>query len=195
MWYALHMNITSAVFVRGVTHDTNLIRDSIPQVAFVGRSNVGKSSVINSLVGRKALARSSSTPGFTKEANFFLVNEHTYIVDLPGYGFAKGSKADQAKILELIQWYVFHPEIEQKKIVVILDAKVGPSYDDVNTIRELETAGKHIVIVLNKVDKIKQGELVKMLKLINETVGGHEVIPYSAEKKVGVEKLREVVFG
>ncbi len=189
------MNITSAEFVRGVTRDENLIEDEIPQVAFVGRSNVGKSSVINSLVGRKALARSSSTPGFTKEANFFLVNESTYIVDLPGYGFAKGSKKDQEKILRLIQWYVFHPKIEQKKIVVVLDAKVGPSYDDMGTIRELETAGKDIVIVLNKVDKITQGELHKMLKLVNETVGGHEVIPYSAEKKIGVEKLREVVFG
>lgn len=195
MCYALHMNITSAAFVRGVTHDTNLIRDAIPQVAFVGRSNVGKSSVINTLVGRKALARSSRTPGFTKEANFFLINEHTYIVDLPGYGFAKGSKKDQEKILRLIQWYVFHPEIVQKKIVVILDAKVGPSYDDINTIRELETAGKDIVLVLNKIDKVTQSELAKTLKLVNETVGGHEVIPYSAEKKIGVDKLREVVFG
>jgi GTP-binding protein len=189
------MNITSATFVRGVTNDTNLIRDEIPQIALIGRSNVGKSSVINSLVGRKALARSSSTPGFTKEANFFLINESVYLVDLPGYGFAKGSKTDQAKILTLIQWYVFHPEITQKKIVIILDAKVGPSYDDISTIRELETAGKDIVLVLNKIDKIKQGELAKMLKLIGETIGGHMVIPYSAEKKVGIEKLREVVFG
>jgi GTP-binding protein len=188
------MNITSARFVRGVTRDENLIQDEIPQVAFIGRSNVGKSSVINSLTGRKALARSSSTPGFTKEANFFLVNENTYIVDLPGYGFAKGSKKEKGKLMELIQWYVFHPRITQKKIVVILDAKVGPSYDDVHTIRELETAGKDIVLVLNKIDKVTQGELHSMLKLINETVGGHEVIPYSAEKKIGVDKLREVVF-
>lgn len=189
------MNITSAIFVRGVTRDENLIQDELPQVAFIGRSNVGKSSVINSLTGRKALARSSSTPGFTKEANFFLVNEHTYIVDLPGYGFAKGSKKEKGKLMELIQWYVFHPNITQKKIVVVLDAKVGPSYDDVNTIRELEKAGKDIVLVLNKTDKITQKELHTMLKLINETVGGHEVVLYSAEKKIGVEKLREVVFG
>jgi GTP-binding protein len=189
------MNITSATFVRGVTHDTNLIRDHIPQVAFVGRSNVGKSSVINSLVGRKALARSSSTPGFTKEANFFLINENTYIVDLPGYGFAKGSKKDKEKIMNLIQWYVFHPEIDQKKIVIILDAKVGPSYDDLETIRQLQEKGKDIVIVANKIDKLTMGEAHKALQHIESLVGGFEVIPYSAEKKKGVERLREVVFG
>jgi GTP-binding protein len=188
------MNITSATFVRGCTHDTNLIQDDIPQIAFIGRSNVGKSSVINSLVGRKALARSSSTPGFTKEANFFLINENTYIVDLPGYGFAKGSKSDQEKIMRLIQWYVFHPELEQKKIVLILDAKVGPSPQDVETLRQLEEAGKNIVIVVNKVDKVKQGELNKTLKVIDSVVGGHTVIQYSAEKKIGVEKLRETLF-
>lgn len=189
------MNITSATFVRGVTNDLNLIQDEIPQVAFIGRSNVGKSSVINSLVGKKDLARSSSTPGFTKEANFFLINENTYIVDLPGYGFAKGSKVIQEKILNLIQWYVFHPEIVQKKIVVVLDAKVGPSYDDINTIRELEKHGKDIVLVVNKVDKVNQKELATTMKVINENAGGHTVVLYSAEKKIGVEKLREVVFG
>jgi GTP-binding protein len=190
------MHIQSAVFVRGVTHDTNLIRDNIPQIAFIGRSNVGKSSVINSLLGRKALARSSSTPGFTKEANFFLVNEQIYIVDLPGYGYAKGSKADQAKILNLIQWYIFHPEIQQKKIILILDAKVGPSYEDINSIRELEKQGKDIIIVANKIDKLTMSESHKALKHITEVVGPHiQIIPYSAEKKKGVDKLRDVVFG
>ncbi|MEN9605107.1 MAG: putative GTP-binding protein [Candidatus Parcubacteria bacterium] len=188
------MDIKSATFVRSVTNDENLIHDDIPQIAFVGRSNVGKSSVINSLVGRKSLVRSSSTPGFTKEANFFLVNEHTYIVDLPGYGFAKGSKADREKIMSLIQWYVFHPEIQQEKIVIILNAKTGPSYDDLSTIKELEQNKKDIVVVVNKIDKISQGELHKMLKTIENLIGPHLTIPYSAEKKIGVEKLRNVLF-
>lgn len=188
------MNITSATFERGVTNDLNLIRDEFPQIAFVGRSNVGKSSVINSLLERKDLARSSRTPGFTKEINFFLVNENTYIVDLPGYGFAKGSKTVKERLLSLIQWYIFHPEIVQKKIVVILDAKVGPSYDDINTIRELEIAGKDIVIVLNKIDKVTQKDLHKVMKIINENIGGHVVIPYSAEKKSGVKDLQNILF-
>lgn len=189
------MNIKSAIFVKSVTNDQNLIKDDLPQIAFVGRSNVGKSSVINTLLGKKDLVRSSPTPGFTKEANYFLVNENTYFVDLPGYGYAKGSKDDQAKILELIQWYIFHPEITQEKIVVILDGKVGPSYDDLNTIKELEKAHKDIVIVVNKIDKVKQGELHKMLKTIADLIGPHLTIPYSAKEKIGVERLREVLFG
>lgn len=189
------MDIKSATFVRSVTNDQNLIRDGLPQIAFVGRSNVGKSSVINSLVGRKDLVRSSSTPGFTKEANFFLVNGNTYMVDLPGYGFAKGSKTDTENIISLIQWYVFHPDIEQKKIVVILDAKTGPSYDDLSTIKELEQHKKDIVIVVNKIDKVSQGELHKMMKTIQNLIGPHVTIPYSATKKIGVGRLREVLFG
>ncbi len=189
------MHITSARFIKGVTNDHNLIQDEIPQVAFVGRSNVGKSSVINTLMGRKDLARSSSRPGFTKEANFFLVNENTYIVDLPGYGYAKGSKEDQAKIMLLIEWYVFHPDITQKKIVMIVDAKVGLSHDDVATLKQLEEHGKNIIIVANKIDKLTQGEKIKALKAVTDLTVGHTVIPYSAEKKIGVEELRSIVFG
>lgn len=188
------MNITAARFIKGVTNDHNLIRDEIPQVAFIGRSNVGKSSVINTVMGRKDLARSSSRPGFTKEANFFLVNENTYIVDLPGYGYAKGSKDEQVKIMLLIEWYVFHPEITQKKIVLIVDAKVGPSHDDLATLKQLEEHGKDIVIVANKIDKLSQGERAKALKLIADLTTGHTIIPYSAEEKIGVDVLRELIF-
>jgi GTP-binding protein len=188
------MDITSATFVKSVTNDSNLIRDELPQIAFIGRSNVGKSSVINTVLGRKDLVRSSPTPGFTKEANYFLVNENTYIVDLPGYGYAKGSKDDRVKIMELIQWYIFHPELEQKKIVLILDAKVGPSHDDLETIKQLEQHGKDFLIVANKIDKLSMSEKHKAMKLIEDLTAGHVVIPYSAEKKFGVEKLREALF-
>lgn len=189
------MDIKSVTFVKSVTNDHNLIIDDLPQIAFIGRSNVGKSSVINSFVGRKELVRSSKTPGFTKEANFFLINEDIYLVDLPGYGYAKGSKTDQEKIIALIQWYVFHPTLQQKKIVLVLDAKVGPSYDDLGTLKELERAKKDIVIVVNKIDKLKQSELHKSLQSIEKLVGAHTIVPYSAEKKIGVEKLREVLLG
>ena len=188
------MDITSATFVKSVTNDHNLIRDELPQIAFIGRSNAGKSSLINSLLGKKDLARSSSTPGFTREANFFLINKDTYIVDLPGYGYAKGSKSDQEIIMSLIQWYVFHPEIDQKKIVLVLDAKVGPTDNDLETIRQLEQENKDIVIVANKLDKLKSNEVKKAIELIESQARGHLVIPYSSEKKIGIEKLREVLF-
>ena len=191
----LLMNITSAVFVKSVTNNENLIRDEIPVVAFVGRSNVGKSSVINSLVNRKALVRSSSTPGFTKEANYFLINDNTYLVDLPGYGYAKGSKSAQEHILKLIQWYVFHPDLEQKKIVMIVDAKVGPSYDDLETLKQLQEAGKDVVIIANKIDKLSMSESHKMMTNLQNIIPGYQIIPYSAVAKKGVEKLREVLFG
>lgn len=202
-WYAVYhksamlciMNINSAVFVKAVTNNENLIRDEVPVLAFVGRSNVGKSSVINSVVGRNALVRSSSKPGFTKEANYFLINDHTYLVDLPGYGFAKGSKSDREKILKLVQWYVFHPDLEQKKIVMILDAKVGPSYDDLETLKQLQEAGKDIIIIANKIDKLTMSESHKALKNIEKLIPGFQIIPYSAVEKKGVEKLREVLFG
>ena len=202
-WYAVYhksgmlsiMKITSAVFVKAVTNNENLIRDEIPVVAFVGRSNVGKSSVINSLVERRELVRSSSKPGFTKEANYFLINENTYLVDLPGYGFAKGSKSDREKILRLVQWYIFHPDLEQKKIVMILDAKVGPSYDDLETLKQLQEAGKDVVIVANKIDKLTMSESHKALKNIENLVPGYQIIPFSAVEKKGVPKLSEVLFG
>src|SRR5881394_1791063 len=119
------MNIKSADFVKGITGDDIILTDNIPQIAFIGRSNVGKSSVINSLANKKAMARSSSSAGRTKEINFFLINKDFYLVDLPGYGFAHGSLDERKNIQQLIYWYLTNPEVEQKKVVLIIDANVG----------------------------------------------------------------------
>jgi GTP-binding protein len=188
--------IKSAVFVKGAVHDTGLPLETLTQVAFIGRSNVGKSSVINTLVGRNKLARSSSTPGFTAEANFYLINEEFYLVDLPGYGFARGSHVQRDKIARIIEWYFTSENTNTKKVVLIIDAKVGPTVDDINFYNFLTEHQKDIVIIANKFDKLKQNEVFKALGVIEKTFEGKKVIKYSAREKIGVEELySEVVQG
>ncbi len=183
--------IKSAVFIKGAVHDTGLPLEVLPQVAFIGRSNVGKSSVINTLVGRNKLARSSSTPGFTAEANFYLINEEFYLVDLPGYGFARGSHTQRDKIARIIEWYFISENTNPRKVVLIIDAKVGPTVDDINFYNFLKEHKKDIVIIANKFDKLKQNEVFKALDVIEKTFEGNKVIKYSAREKIGIDELFE----
>jgi GTP-binding protein len=183
------MKIISAIFARGVAGKENLPKDTLAQVAFIGRSNVGKSSVINSLTGKKNLARSSSTPGRTQEVNFFLINGKFYLADLPGYGYAHGDFDKKDKLWDLIQWYLIHSGIEHKKVVLIIDAKVGPTDDDIYMLGLLEENKKDIVIVANKIDKLTKNELRKSLDAIKGKVGPYPIIAYSAEKHVGEGEL------
>ncbi len=191
------MKIKSAKFIRGVTGTDEILEDGVPQVAFIGRSNVGKSSTINSLVGQKDLARTSSFPGRTQELNVFLITPEKgspfYLVDLPGYGFAKGAISKQEQILKLIRWYLTDSGIEQKKVVLIIDASVGATANDLEMFRILQVDNKDIVVVANKIDKIKKSEYIKQLRKINDAFLGHKVIPFSAEKKIGVGELVEEI--
>ena len=189
------MNITSAVFVKGVVEEDEILDNGIPQVAFIGRSNVGKSSVINTLANQGGLAKTSSFPGRTQQINIFLINKTVYLVDLPGYGFAKGSKDLQGKIQRLIYWYLLNSHYKQKKVVFIVDAAVGVTGTDFEMLHSLEQAGKNIVIVANKVDKIKSSQYKKQLQSIQNAVGTYKVIAYSAEKKIGVEELAKEILG
>ncbi len=189
------MKITSAVFVKPLVGDDEILRDGIPQVAFIGRSNVGKSSVINSFTHEKGLARSSSTPGRTQEINFFLVNKAFYLVDLPGYGYARGSFEKRERLSEYISWYLFSPEIKHHKIVVIIDAKVGLTEADQHMLKELEESGKDVVILVNKVDRLKSNELQKNLFEIKKLVADkHQIIPYSAKDFTGIGALVEAIL-
>lgn len=172
----------------------DIFEDGTPQIAFIGRSNVGKSSVINSLVNQKDLARTSSSPGRTKEINLFLINKSFYLVDLPGYGFAASSREAREQLQKMINWYLFKSQYEQKKVVLIIDANVGPTDIDLETLYALEEGKKNIVVVANKIDKIKKPEYASQLQKIKDLVGGHRVIPYSARKKIGVSELiREIL--
>ena len=188
------MNITSASFVKGVVQEDEILDDGKPQVAFVGRSNVGKSSVINSLAKQKGLARISSFPGHTQEINIFLINKSLYLVDLPGYGFAKASKETQERLQRLIYWYLLNSDYQQKKIVLIIDAVVGVTQSDLQMLNSLEQADKNIILVANKVDKLKKSEINRQLQSIKDAVGDYKVIAYSAEKNIGIGELTEEIL-
>lgn len=183
------MNITSAQFVKGIVGPDEALEDGKPQVAFIGRSNVGKSSVINTLTKQKGLARASSFPGRTQEINLFLINETVYFVDLPGYGYAKASLAMRRRLQERINWYLFESPYLQKKVVLIIDANIGPRGADLEMLTALEEHKKEIVVVANKIDKIKKSHCQEQLQSIQKIIGAHTVIPYSAEKRIGVQEL------
>jgi len=175
--------------MKGAIGTDDIFEDGRPQVVFIGRSNVGKSSVINSLTNQKNLARASSVPGRTQQMNVFLVNKSFYLVDLPGYGFARAPKEVREKIQKMLDWYLFRSDYDFKKVILIVDAKVGPTRDDVEMFNALREADKDIVIVANKVDKVKKSEYAGQLQKIRDIFGSRKVIPYSAEKKTGVGEL------
>lgn len=182
------MKITSAVFKRGIKGTNDILENGIPQVAFIGRSNAGKSSLINSLTGNKKLAIASKTPGRTQEINVFLINGTHYFLDLPGYGYTKTKVDVWEKLGKLIFWYLFNSPYQQK-VVLIVDAEIGPTVDDIEMLKELEQAGKDIVIVVNKVDKIKKSQYLNQLKKLGTQLIGHTLFPYSSQTKVGIEEL------
>jgi len=183
------MKITSAKFIKGIVRDDETLKDGLPQVAFIGRSNVGKSSTINSLTGQKNLARTSSTPGRTQEINLFLINKSFYLVDLPGYGFSKVSKESKEELFELVNWYLFTSGYEQKMVVLIIDANIGATESDLEILRALEEHGKNIIIIANKIDKIKKSAYAKQIQTIRDAVGKHKVVPYSSKKGIGISDL------
>lgn len=182
------IKILSAKFIKGIKGSNKILEDGVPEIAFIGRSNVGKSSVINSLVGRKGLVKSSSVPGKTREINFFLVNDSVYFVDLPGYGFAKMSKKESEKLRKLIWWYFTSGEIKPEAVVLIVDAKVGVTDLDIEMIGVLEECDHNILILANKVDKLKKNDIKKRIKEMEEQTGV-SVLPYSAKTKLNKDAL------
>ncbi len=188
------MEIKEAKFIKGITGSNPILEDEIPQVAFIGRSNVGKSSVINSLVRRKNLVKSSSTPGKTKEINLFLINNKFYFVDLPGYGYMRTGLKQKEKIRRMILWYLFHSDIEFKKVVLIIDARIGLDQFDLEILKSLNENRHSVLIVVNKTDKLKRNQLEKQLKKIKEENKENEIIPYSAKTKKGREDLLNKIF-
>lgn len=188
------MNIKSARFIRGVVGPDDFLEKDIPQIAFIGRSNVGKSSVINSLTHQKDLAITSSLPGRTRQINLFLINESVYLLDLPGYGFAQDSQEGRERIQKLIFWYLFDSNYKQRKVVLIIDVNVGLTESDLKTLKYLREKEKNIVIVANKIDKVKKSQHKKELQKIKDLAGGAKIIPYSAKHKIGIAELTSEIL-
>ncbi len=174
-------------FIRSAVEPAGFLRDGLPQLAFAGRSNVGKSSVINRLVGRKNLARVGASPGKTNQVNYFCLDGAGYLVDLPGYGYAKVSKAERDRWGRLMEDYFASGLVTAG--VMIVDARHKPTADDV-TMRQW-FRDHPLVVVANKLDKLKKSEIEPNLACIQETLDlSAPPLPFSAEKGTGLEELR-----
>ena len=186
------MRITSAQFIKGITGTDAILTDGLPQIAFVGRSNVGKSSVINALVGETDIVKVGRRPGKTTEINFFLINKQFYFVDLPGYGYARLTPDEKEKISKHLNWYLGKSGVVLAQGVMILDVKVGFTNFDREMARLLSGAGHNFIIIANKVDKLNQKETSQQLELISASLQGGAAIPFSALTGQGVEAVLEI---
>ena len=186
------LNFNKTEFVRAAARQSDFLRDGLPPLAFAGRSNVGKSSVINRLVGRKNLAYVGASPGKTTQINYFRVDGGAYLVDLPGYGYAKVSKAEKERWGRLMESY-FQDEGGLITLgVQIVDIRHKPTADDVTMYSWFRDSGCPSVVVANKLDKLKKSQVEPALALIRETLELPEdalLIPFSAEKGTGREEL------
>ena len=186
------MNFTKAEFVRAAADPRDFLRDGLPQMAFAGRSNVGKSSVINRLAGRKNLAYVGATPGKTTQINYFKVDGRAWLVDLPGYGYAKVSRAEKERWGRLMERY-FQDEGGILTVgVLIVDARHKPTADDVTMHNWFRESGCPEIVAANKLDKLKPREVEPNLALIRQTLelaDDEPLVPFSAEKGTGLEQL------
>lgn len=187
------------VFLKGVVRIDGLPVDPLPEVAFAGRSNVGKSSLLNALTGRKALARTSNTPGRTRELNYFRVGDALHIVDMPGYGYAKAPKAQVQGWNTLISDYLRgRPQL--KRVFLLIDSRHGIKQTDENALALMDEAAVSYQIVLTKIDKISAAQLDRVREATAARLSKHpaahpELIATSSEKRVGISDLRAAVAG
>lgn len=182
------MKITSAEFVKSAFGAEHLPDDGRWEIAFLGRSNVGKSSLINSLLGRKGLARTSNTPGRTQSINYFLINDSFYFVDLPGYGFAKVSKTMREGWGKMAEDYLSNRR-ELKLFIQLVDARHSPTELDLQLADWLAHNRKNALIVATKCDKLSSNKLTKSLNEIRSVFSGSPVVGYSSLTGKGREEV------
>ena len=192
----MSVNLHNAQFVLSAVSPKDFLDDGLPQVAFAGRSNVGKSSAINRLLNRKNFARVGAVPGKTVHINYFRIDDAFYLVDLPGYGYAQVSKGERDRWGKLMEDYFARPELLTLGVMIV-DARHKPTADDRTMARWFRDTGRPLVVAANKLDKLKKSEIVPNLQLIRDTLElgeGDPVIPFSAEKGTGREELLSAIF-
>lgn len=186
------MKITSAEFVKSAFEEAHWTRDGLPEIAFLGRSNVGKSSLINSLLQRKALARTSNTPGRTQSLNFFLINKQLYFVDLPGYGYAKVSKTMRADWGKMAENYL----AKRRELVLsiqLVDSRHKPTKQDQQLYEWLRHYDKPNIVVATKADKLSSNQLEKSIEDIGQTLTGSTVFAYSSVTGRGRDEVWQAI--
>jgi len=189
------LRVETADFVRSAHANADFMRDGRPELAFVGRSNVGKSSVMNRLLGRKGLAKTSSTPGRTRAVNYFLINRRFWFVDLPGYGYAKAAKDDRREWAALVESYL-QDALPRVLLVLLVDSKVGATPLDVQAFKYLTSLGASIAVAATKIDRVPRGKRAGVLRAIRGTLGLGEfnlLISVSAHSGEGMKELWGVV--
>lgn len=179
--------------VCGIT--STLPENTLPEIAFAGKSNVGKSSLINALMNRKSLARTSGQPGKTQTINFYKVNEALYFVDLPGYGYAKVAESVKAKWGKMIENYLHHSK-QLKAVFLLIDIRHEPGANDRTMYDWILSQGYHPIIIATKMDKLKRSQIQKHVKMVREGLQAEKgtiIIPFSAETKQGRDEIYEMM--
>ena len=185
------LNVNKAEFIKSAASPNQFIRSSTPSVVFAGKSNVGKSSVINRMLNRKNFARVGASPGKTIHVNYFFIDQKIYFVDLPGYGYAKVSQAERDRWGKLMEDFFATPGLIDLGVMIV-DARHKPTADDVTMAEWFKSSGCRLVVVANKLDKLKKSEIEPNMQRIRETLTLPDevlLIPFSAEKGQGREVL------
>ena len=182
------MKISSARFVKSATQPDDFPRDQRPEIAFCGRSNIGKSSLLNTLTDTHRLARTSSSPGRTQTINFFLINDRIYFVDLPGYGYAKAPKVVKEKWGGMIEGYL-RDRKQLKLAVMLIDSRMPPMDSDMMMKEWLDHHGIPNAVVLTKIDKISRNQLNQALRTGARMLNTKEIIPFSAVTHSGKNEI------
>lgn len=190
------LNLHNVELKKSAGQPSQLVKSGLPQVAFAGRSNVGKSSLVNSLLGRKKLARVSSEPGKTITVNYYEVDRKMFLVDLPGYGYANRSKEDTKKWSSLTQNY-FEDNDALKLVLQLVDIKVGLTKDDLTMLEYMNYYNIPYIVVATKCDKLNKTQLTENAKKIAEDGNlrpGTEIILYSSTKNIGRDELWGIIL-